>query len=467
MNGHECSEVLLSELDSSYRLDAEYYQKLHLQYKSIIESIKHDTLGYLANFLIGPFGSAYDTRNYVDFSEYRYVRGQDVKPFELQRTSAKYMVKEDYDRLIKYALCPGDLLVSVVGTIGNTCIVREKDIPGIFSCKSTVIRTKRINPYYLTCYLNSKYGHNLLLRQERGAIQKGLNLEDLKVIPVPEFSNRFYKLCETLINTVDNLHDKSRLLYESAENILMDELNINISSITNSGIAIKSFAQSYGTTARLDAEYYQPKYDDFENHVLSYKNGYTTPGKEFELVKDKCIGDLSEYAYVEIGDIDIGTGKATYNIVQTEDLPTNAKIMTQLNDLIVSTVRPYRGAVAILHENNLLVSNAFTVLRERTKYPVQTLQVLLRTKLYKDWLLKYNVGTSYPVIKNEDILNIPIPILEESIHDKIRKCITSSQNTLERATSLLECAKSAVEMAIETGENSAITWLESKIKGLT
>ena len=115
----------------------------------------------------------------------------------------------------------------------------------------------------------------------------------------------------------------------------------------------------------------------------------------------------------------------------------------------------------------MLVSNAFTVLRERTKYPVQTLQVLLRTKLYKDWLLKYNVGTSYPVIKNEDILNIPIPILEESIHDKIRKCITSSQNTLERATSLLECAKSAVEMAIETGENSAITWLESKIKGLT
>lgn len=172
MDGLECSEVFFSELDFSNRLDAEYYQKLHLKYKTRIESIKHNRLDSFADFLIGPFGSAYNTSNYVEFSEYRYIRGQDVKPFELQSTSARYMAKEDYDRLSKYALKPGDILVSVVGTIGNTCIVSEKDVPGIFSCKSTVIRVKNINPFYLTCYLNSKYGRSLLLRQERGAIQK-------------------------------------------------------------------------------------------------------------------------------------------------------------------------------------------------------------------------------------------------------------------------------------------------------
>ena len=85
--------------------------------------------------------------------------------------------------------------------------------------------------------------------------------------------------------------------------------------------------------------------------------------------------------------------------------------MTRKGDLLVSTVRPYRGAVSILDEDDLLVSGAFTVLRENGTYPAQTLQVLFRTSLYKDWLLKYNVGTSYPVIKDDDVLNIPIPIL--------------------------------------------------------
>jgi len=91
--------------------------------------------------------------------------------------------------------------------------------------------------------------------------------------------------------------------------------------------------------------------------------------------------------------------------VATEELPDNAKIMTQKGDLLVSTVRPNRGAVAILGNGDLLVSGAFTVLREDGDYPKEVLQVLLRTSMYRDWLLRFNVGTSYPVIKDEDVLN--------------------------------------------------------------
>lgn len=254
MDGHECSEVLFSELDFSNRLDAEYYQKVYLQYKAKIENIKHSRMDCLTDFLIGPFGSAYDTSNYVDSTEYRYVRGQDIKPFELQSTSAKYMSKEDYDRLIRYALKPGDILISVVGTIGNVCIVRDKDVPGIFSCKSTVVRTKNINPYYLICYLNSKYGQGLLQRQERGAIQKGLNLDDLKIIPVPEFSNTLCMLFETLLRNVEFLQDKFCKLFESAEELLMKELGFDTTVIPKDNVSIKNLSESLEDTGRLDAE---------------------------------------------------------------------------------------------------------------------------------------------------------------------------------------------------------------------
>lgn len=108
-----------------------------------------------------------------------------------------YIPKQDFDRLSRYSLRDKDILVSVVGTLGNAAIVTQKDLPAIFSCKSTVLRVFDINPEYLVVYLNSLYGKKLLLRRERGAIQKGLNLEDLKeldvFIPSVTFQNQIEK----------------------------------------------------------------------------------------------------------------------------------------------------------------------------------------------------------------------------------------------------------------------------------
>ena len=37
--------------------------------------------------------------------------------------------------------------------------------------------------------------------------------------------------------------------------------------------------------------------------------------------------------------------------------------------------------------------------------------MLLKTNIYKELLLKYNVGTQYPVIKDDDVLGLIIPII--------------------------------------------------------
>jgi len=191
MSGLEAVETKLSELEFSGRIDSEYYRKTLLIWENLILGQSHMKLSEVADFLIGPFGSSYDTDNYVDFSDYRYVRGQDVKPFLLMDTEPRYIDESDFKRLSRYSLKENDILVSVVGTLGNACIVSAKDIPAIFSCKSTVIRANKVNAHYVVAYLNSKQGRELLKRKERGAIQKGLNLDDLRLLPVPVYSNEF------------------------------------------------------------------------------------------------------------------------------------------------------------------------------------------------------------------------------------------------------------------------------------
>lgn len=132
--------------------------------------------------------------------------------------------------------------------------------------------------------------------------------------------------------------------------------------------------------------------------------------------------------------------------------------------VLVSTVRPNRGAVAILGNGDLLVSGAFTVLREDGDYPKEVLQVLLRTSMYRDWLLRFNVGTSYPVIKDEDVLNMPIPILGDDIKQDVVAKVNESASLRRQSKQLLEYAKQAVEMAIEQGEDIALAWLKSKVE---
>ena len=263
MDGLECSEILMSNLEYSGRIDSEYYQKKYLYCQSLVEERIHSKLGEKAEFLIGPFGSSFDTENYVEQSTFRYIRGQDVKQYGLRDDVSRYITQFDFNRLKKYALKENDILVSVVGTLGNACIVQKKDLPAIFSCKSTVVRVTGINSYFLLSYLNSTFGRDLLLRKERGAIQKGLNRGDLSDLLVPLFSEGFQNNIEAIIKRSLSLDAEAKRYYEESEQSLNTALGIKSFTPAEKSVSIKLYKASFALNGRLDAEYYQPKYEDY------------------------------------------------------------------------------------------------------------------------------------------------------------------------------------------------------------
>ena len=161
--------------------------------------------------------------------------------------------------------------------------------------------------------------------------------------------------------------------------------------------------------------------------------------------------------------MNVGVGAASFNRVEIADLPDNAKNEVKRGDLLISKVRPNLGAVAIIDfdDTDLIVSGAFTVLREKPKsvFSNEVLKVLLRTKIYRDWLLQFNIGTQYPVIRDEDILNLPIPLIDSKTQSQISSLIQESFILKSKSEKLLEVAKQAVEMAIEESEEAAIKFI--------
>lgn len=320
------------------------------------------------------------------------------------------------------------------------------------------------NPYYVSTFLNCKYGYCQLRRRGIKATRPEIKLVEFPDIVIPEFSDRLYSAVEASVRKANTLLELASGTMELSAKLIIDSLAVGSSHAERVSKALVGFKNSFQLTGRLDAEYYQLKYKNYEAAVFGASNGYTFVKNEFVPVKKSCPRTLDNYNYVEIGDIDVGTGSAFANTVATEELPDNAKIMTQKGDLLVSTVRPNRGAVAILGNGDLLVSGAFTVLREDGDYPKEVLQVLLRTSMYRDWLLRFNVGTSYPVIKDEDVLNMPIPILGDDIKQDVVAKVNESASLRRQSKQLLEYAKQAVEMAIEQGEDIALAWLKSKVE---
>ena len=175
-----------SELEATQRIDSEYYDPKYLNLENkILKTKSYDYWGNLdGDFITGPFGSEFKVENYVQNESFRYIRGKDVKEFFVLDNDNVYVPKKDFERLRKYSLKTGDVLISVVGTLGNCAIVDSKMPSSIFSCKSTVFRPKKINPFYLIAYLNSEYGKILLERRVRGTVQTGLNMSDLKSLPI-------------------------------------------------------------------------------------------------------------------------------------------------------------------------------------------------------------------------------------------------------------------------------------------
>lgn len=467
MDGLECSEIMLSKLEFTGRLDAEYYQKKYLKYQEMVFAKNSCSMKDVCHFLIGPFGSAYNTKKYVDTPGYRYIRGQDIKPFVLQESSPRYMAKADYLRLNKYALKESDILISVVGTLGNACIVQKKELPAIFSCKSTAVRVDKLNPYYLLAYLNSTYGRQLLLRKERGAIQKGLNLDDLKVLDVPQFSESFQKGIQEIATEALQTMSGGNALYFNTQQLLAGKLHFNPSTISPKGITKKSLSESFGASGRLDAEYYQPKYDDLfalldklPTMQLGSIVGITKsiePGREY-------YGDEG-VPFIRVSDVStMGIDAPSIKIPKTT-VPSIESLYPKRDTILFSKDGSVGIAYKMEDDVEAVTSGALLHLRvkDSTKVMPDYLTLVLNSEIVRLQAERDASGAIIQHWKPSDIAKVVIPILPYELQNQIAQKVQASFALRRRAEQLIRIAVRTVEIAIEENETAAMAWAEKQI----
>lgn len=142
------------------------------------------------------------------------------------------------------------------------------------------------------------------------------------------------------------------------------------------------------------------------------------------------------FKYIQISDIDCNLGIIkSCTMYKGSDAPNNARRIIRKDDIIISTRRPTRGAIVAVPEefDGEICSVFFTSVRVHDKSIVnpQYLALFLRTSFCRYQFQSMITETAYPVISDDDILDmiILLPSMEEQLklanqnHTSLKKFI--------------------------------------------
>ena len=372
------------DASKSCRIDAEFFRPDYLRIQRQLEEISSYRL---ADFQVKIKHPKEINRNYVD-DGVLFLRAQNVRPLFIDLTANPvYISEEDAECLKDNTLQYKDILITRTGANFGQCAMYLENERVIASSHTFIVRSGNLNPFFTAIFFNTKYGRKLINKGMYGGLQAEIAPQFLYQIPIPFWEDIQIKIEKTYLQSYD-LTQLSKFKYSQAQTLLLSELGL-VDWQPKHRLTFVKRCSDVQKAERIDAEHFQPKYEEVEVAIKSYVNGHAFIRDEFSQSKSTfTIDDEKEYRYVEIGDVNVSNGEIIANGVLGKNLPANAKRVLENGDVIVSKVRTYRGAVAIVGVSGYVGSGAFCVLRENGRINKETLLAFLHSKPLLDWSLK-------------------------------------------------------------------------------
>lgn len=443
--------VMLSNLEGANRMDAEYYHPEYVVERRRLRQADVIRLKTAAFITDGQHGY-----HIVDpSSEIRHITAKCVLEGLVTDDGADRLSVVTHNKNLRSALTPEDVLITTAGSIGECGIVTNSILPANIDQDVARIHIRNrelLSPYYLLGFLLSKYGQLQIRFNITGQDRQHLAIEKIHEIYVPVLS--VASAVEELVKDSIGLRLSSVELYDKGEDLLLEELGLEDFYPKHELSYTASLSKAFNVH-RVDAEYFQPAYNEVTDKVISYKNGYTTLLSSTEPVRPdfdpgRYLG--SSFRYVELADIDTSVGIIrSASEIRCEEAPSRARRILKRGDVIASSVEGSLEKVALVDEEyeGSLASTGFFQFRSRGTQP-EVLLTLSKSAVLQAQLKRECAGTILTAVPNDSLKRIIIPLLPPEIQERIAELIRQSHEARRKARDLLEEAKRKVEEAIET-----------------
>lgn len=475
MDGLECSEILIKNQSFYARIDAEFFSKKNL--------FLQERLNASGAYPMKKYGALLDCSAFYpsitdyyshDRSQIPFLRVNEIQNGLINITDETVFLPEEIlvaNRKTIAIAYPGDIIIAKGGnTLAKVGLVTD-EFPCYATCRDVIIlRTynlKNLNKYYLWAFLHSAYGQGILWRSASQTGQPHLTLPSILEIRIPDITNIQNDIETLYLKSVEKKH-QAESLYDSAQQQLLNGLQFALPSVSASSIAEKKLSDSFGLSGRLDAEYYQPKYDELFA-VLS-KQVRRPLGQLVSRMKS--IEPGSEYygdtgiPFIRVSDVS-KTGIDNPSIMIPENIEPNIDRLYPKKDTILFSKDGSVGiAFKITEDMKAVTSSALLHLRVNNTSEIlpDYLTLVLNSEIVQLQAERDASGAIIQHWKLSDIEKVVIPILPYDMQFEIAKKVQQSFLLREKANDLIQIAVKAVELAIEDSEEIASKWLEENTR---
>ncbi|MEQ8245512.1 restriction endonuclease subunit S [Fulvivirga sp.] len=393
-----------------------------------------------------------------------YIRAEDVKNGFVDYENSPKISEQTYEKIKRYKTTFNDILLTIVGnSIGDVGLVKFR----LDRCNLTEncvrVFSKEVNPEVLFAYLISDYGQNTIEREKVGTAQPKLAIERISNFKIPKFGSNLQREVSDLVNFSNKLITESKSSYQKAEQLLLQEIGLADFTPNQEPVNVKSFQESFGTSGRLDAEYYQAKYDELESEIIK-TGSYSTLGKLSKLIsrgKQPLYSENDSKVLMVINSKHVRENKIIFDNTRVA-LEDDCTLFIEENDVVINGtgVGTIGRAAPYLYKTKAIPDNHVTIIRQESVSPLY-LSVYLNTIAGQYQVEKYFKGSSGQIeLYPDDISNFLIWIAPKDVQAQIEEMILSAFKLENQSNHLLEVAKRAVEIAIEESEEVAMEYIK-------
>ena len=161
-----------------------YDELIKSQFSEMFDNVETQRVeDVVESFKIGPFGSALH-KNEISDNGFAFVLGTDnaVKNY-FAYNEIRYIDESKYNELINYKVTPGDVIMSMMGTVGKTAVIPNDIGNAIISSHLCIIRTNKqimLPDFFQRAFHLDDDIEYQIEGIHNGSIMKGFNLKIVK-----------------------------------------------------------------------------------------------------------------------------------------------------------------------------------------------------------------------------------------------------------------------------------------------
>lgn len=437
------------------RFDAEYHSKPFKDNIKLLTGIGDIiTIGNLFKSIKRGGQPKYDVKGTV-----RVLRSVNVGFMAFNDARQEYVAVDFYNKSSKGQVKYTDILITStgVGTLGRTSIWNSYDA-AYCDGHITILRKTEANPFFVTAFLNSRFGLLQFDQNYRGSSgQIEIYPYDLSKIVIPKFLFDYQDEIGNYLIEAFGLEEQSKSYFNQAETLLAKELQLDQLKLPNKKWYTANYCE-VNKERRINAEYFSP--DVYCILSQDFLKEAVTINDVFEIIRGytpKC--------YYRSGVPVVKTKNVrTPNVdkKRISDYADSQEPLTQTkeNDLILAAMGVGslgRMSYVTDKETNCAIDGTLRILRKKdlslNDIEIPTM-LFLSTEVGQKLIYRGISGTTGIISLPDDYLGrIPIPVFEKSVRRKVTELVLNSIIAKNQSEQLLAQAKHRVEELIEQEAN--------------